>query len=374
MLFTQIPGLDSTKSRLLRAIQSRHIAHAQLFFGNEGGASLALALAYCRYLHCENRQPADSCGKCASCRKYDKLIHPDLHFVFPVATTKKVESKPLSQDFYPEWRAIVIQHPYFNLSDWLNHINADSKQGNISVDESREVVKKLSMKAFEGEFKILLLWLPEIMNIQSANALLKILEEPPPQTIFLLVCQDRKRLLATIISRLQMVQIPPFEDEAVQQHLQAKFSLSAAEAQQIAYLANGSMNEAYRVRYDAPNDLHEWFRAWMRECYGGRIKELIMRTDDFATWGKEEQKKLLLYGLGVCRESLVFQSGEGDLLRLSGDKLAFIKGFASTMNLDKLESLYKLLNEALYHLERNASVKITFLDMSLLLAQMMQQR
>lgn len=364
-MFNKIIGLSETKHQLIKAIQSQHIAHAQLFGGKEGSANLALALAYAQYLHCEDRQIEDSCGKCASCKKYEKFIHPDLHFVFPVATTKKITSKPLSQDFLSDWRKKVLEHPYFNLSDWLQTIEAENKQGNISVEESRNVIQSLSLKAFEGEFKILLLWLPEMMNTQAANALLKILEEPPPKTIFLMVCNDTKSLLATIISRVQMSRIPAFTDQEIEENLVEKFDVDSKKAIEITYLADGNLNEAIRLTKEDTNDNHTWFRDWMRACYKKDIADLVKRTDEFAALGKEGQKNLLLYGLGVCRETLVLQNAGKELLRLSGEKLNFIEGFAKTMSFEKLEYLYAHLNEAYYHLERNANVKILFLDVSL---------
>ena len=361
--------------RLLQALQSQHIAHAQLFFGTEGSANLAMALAYARYLHCENPQAEDACGSCSSCKKHQKLIHPDMHFVFPTATTKKVDSKPMSRDFIKDWREIVIQHPYFGLADWLESIGASDKQGNISVDESREIVKTLALKPFEGAYKILLVWLPEMMNIQSANALLKILEEPPPQTVFLLVSQDIKRMLVTIISRLQMVQIPTFTDKEVSQHLIQHFKLSQSEAEQIAYLADGNMNRAYHLRYEGSNhDLNDWLRQWMRDVYQVNWAGCLQHTETFDGWNREQQRNLLQYFLGVCRECLMLQAQSTDLLRVTGEQMKFIEGFSRTMPPEKLYDLYLLLGKAIFHLERNANTKILFFDLSREIAILMRKK
>jgi DNA polymerase-3 subunit delta' len=372
LLFQEIIGLYDVKQTLTQAVQNQHIAHALLFVGREGCANLPLALAFAQYLHCENRSTKDACGRCASCRKYEKLIHPDLHFVFPVAITKKVASKPLSQDYLPEWRKTILKNPYFGLTDWLNFIEAENKQGNISVEESRQIIQTLALKTYEGEFKILLMWLPEMMNIQSANALLKILEEPPPKTIFLLVSNDSKSLLTTIISRVQMVQIPSFSDADIQTYLAHYQDLSPEKAHDLAYLADGNLSEAIRLSHDTVNDNHILFRDWMRSCYKKDVADLVNKTDEFAGLSKESQKNLLIYGLGVCRESLIMLANNEKLLRLSGAKLDFIRGFAKTMSFEKLEFVYQQLNEAIYHLERNANAKILFLDMSLQLAARMR--
>jgi len=373
--FHAIPNLQATKTRLTQALQSQHIAHAQLFFGTEGSANLAMALAYARYLHCENPQTEDACGVCSSCKKHQKLIHPDMHFVFPTATTKKVDSKPMSRDFMKDWREIVLKQPYFELKDWLEHIGASDKQGNISVEESREIVKTLSLKPFEGAYKILLVWLPEMMNIQSANALLKVLEEPPPQTIFLLVSQDIKRMLVTIISRVQMVQIPTFIDKEVVEHLVTSFKLGQAEAEQIAYLADGNMNKAYHLRYEGANqDIHDWLRQWLRDVYQANWAGCFGHTETFDSWNREQQRNLLQYFLNICRECLMLQASSKDLLRITGEQMKFIEGLSKTLPTEKLYDLYPLLGKAIYHLERNANTKILFFDLSREIAVLMRKK
>lgn len=333
-----------------------------------------MALAYATYLHCENPQAEDACGACSSCKKHQKLIHPDMHFVFPTAITKKVESKPMSRDFIKSWREMILQQPYFGLSDWLEHIGASDKQGNISVDESREVVKTLSLKPFEGAYKILLIWLPEMMNIQSANALLKILEEPPPQTVFLLVSQDIKQMLVTIISRLQMVQIPTFVDSEVSSHLIEQFKLSQSEAEQIAYLADGNMNRAYHLRYEgAKNDLHDWLRQWLRDVYQVNWASCLAHTETFDSWDREAQKQMLEYFLNICRECLMHQASSKELLRVTGEQMKFIEGLTKILPTEKLYELYPLLGKALYHLERNANTKLLFFDLSREIAVLMKK-
>lgn len=370
MQFADIYGLTETKKRLLRAIKNRQIAHAQLFFGNSGCANLSLALAYACFIHCEQAQAEDSCGQCPSCKKHKKFIHPDLNFVFPVTTSKKVSTKPLSQDYLEEWRDALRQNPYLSLSRWLEIIGAENKQANISVEESRNIIKTLSLKAYEGGYKILMIWLPEFMNIQSANAILKILEEPRPDTLFLLVSQNYQKLLPTILSRVQSVQIPDFTDEEIQTNLLQHHDLDIQKVKNIAYLAAGDLNRALELVGEMAQDPHDFLRDWLRACYKSDFTQLYHFTEQFNQWAKDAQKSLFGYGLSTFREALVFKSGNLALMRMSDEKTKFVQGFSGTLNIEKIEDLYTIFNEAMYHLERNANAKITFMDVSLQLAKL----
>lgn len=231
------------------------------------------------------------------------------------------------------------------------------------------------MKPFEANYKILLIWLPEMMNIQSANALLKILEEPPPQTIFLLVSQDVKRMLATIISRVQMVQTPNFTDTEVSSHLIQQFKLPSNEAEQIAYLANGNMNSAYHLRYEgAKNDLHDWLRQWLRDVYQINWANCLTHAEAFDAWDREAQRNILQYFLNICRECLMLQARSKELLRVTGEQMQFIEGLTKTLPTEKLYDLYPLLDTAIYHLERNANTKLLFFDLSREIAILMRKK
>lgn len=374
MLFQQIKGLESTKKQLLKAVQNNHVAHAQLFWGQEGSASLALAWAYATYIHCENKQENGACGRCPACIKSQKLIHPDLNFVFPVTTTQKVKSKALSKDFMAEWREFLIENPYSNLNDWLEKIGADNKQGLISVEESRHIIQNLSMKPFESDFKIMIIWLPEKMNVQSANAILKVLEEPSPKTLFLMVCQEPDKLLATIISRVQALQIPNFTDEELAENLQSFFNIDSEKSQELAYLANGNLNEALYLSQNNQDDTHVFFRDWMRSCYKKDYTDLVKRGNDFAKLSKSIQRTILHYTLKVCRETMLWQSGGNEVLRLSQEKEKFVQGFSKVLSLSKTQFFYEQTNDSIRHLERNASPKIVFTDLSLCLSDLMQMK
>ncbi|TAF66182.1 MAG: DNA polymerase III subunit delta [Cytophagales bacterium] len=365
MLFGEIKALQDSKTKLIKAIQTRHIAHAQLFWGIEGSAALPMAMAYATYLLCENKQPNDSCGKCPACLKSQKLIHPDWHFIFPTATTKKISSKPTSQDFMVEWRAFLQKNPYASLSHWLAHIEAEDKQGNISVEESRNILSKLSLKAFESPYKIMMIWLPELMNLNAANAILKILEEPTPQTVFLLVSHDKRKLLTTIISRLQAVRIPQFSDKELAEILVEKYQIEVEKAQSVAFLADGNLNEALHLLEEVSINHFDLFRNWMRSCFKKDYKNLLQHTEQFSALSKDAQKSFLLYGLHISRETILWVEGASPLVRLRGQELEFVKNFSSFFPLHTAQTFSEKLNEAYYHLERNANAKIVFLDTSL---------
>ena len=373
MLFSQIPGLQEIKHTLINSVKNSHIAHAQLFAGTEGSANLSLALAYGMYINCENKQEEDSCGECASCSKYRKLIHPDLQFSFPFSATKQVPKDPLSPMFMKDWRAFVLENPYGNVQEWGNAIGAENKQLIISVDESRNIIKSLSMKSFEAEYKVMIIWLPEMMRGEASNAMLKILEEPPAKTIFILVTNNIEKIITTILSRTQKVMIPPFKDAEVKSYLIEHYELEDKKAGQLAYLADGNMDEAIRMISEVAEDNHQMFRDWMRLCYmllkkSSNIVEVVEWSEIFNKMGREGQKSLFQYGMNILRETLVYKyTGEG-LVRLQQEDLKFVENFAKILDDEKIDLISARLNESAYHIERNASAKITFIDTSFYIA------
>ena len=374
MLFSEIPGLQGIRTTLIQSVKNNHIAHAQLFLGTPGSGNLALALAYATYINCEDKKEDDACGVCPSCSKFNKLIHPDLHFAFPVTTTKNVSKDPLSNLFLKEWRSFVLQNPYADVNNWTNFIGSENKQPNISVEESRNIIKSLALKSFEAEYKVLILWLPEFMNASAANAMLKILEEPPAKTLFLLVSNNSERLLTTILSRTQLVNVPPFTDEQVYKGLVEKYHVEEKQAKQLAYLADGNFNEALRLMKETEEDNHQIFRDWMRSCFKkNNLGELVSWSEQFHALNKEAQKNLFAYGLNIFREALIFKYHGEKLLRLQEEDLKFIDGFSKILDQEKIEHIYREINKAYYHLERNASAKILFLDISLYISSVLKK-
>ena len=311
MQFAQIPNQSAVKALLRQSVQRQHVAHAQLFRGQEGGAALALALDYAQFLNCETRglDAEDSCGHCPACTKTAKLAHPDLNFIMPVTTTKTVSKDAVSSKFMAEWRAFVRENPYQGLNDWMQHIGAENKQGNISKDEAVQILKLVSLKAFEARFKIVVLWLPELMHPAAANAVLKLLEEPPPATIFLLVSHAPEQLLPTIISRVQPVVVRPFSEDDITAYLRDKYQVPEVKARQVAQLAEGSLGAAIASRdANADHDYFEFFRDWMRLCFsfGSKAADILKKSEEFQKLGRENQKELLSYSLGLLRKVLLF--------------------------------------------------------------------
>ena len=374
MYFSDITGMKETKQRLLNAVKSNHVAHAQLFAGTQGSANLALALAFATYINCEDKKDEDSCGQCFSCIKYNKLIHPDLHFIFPVSTTKAVNKDPLSINFLKEWRSFLTSKPYSDLNNWGSFIGAENKQLSISVEEARNIIKTISLKSFEAEYKVLIIWLPEFMNSSGSNAILKVLEEPPYKTIFLLVTNNSEKIITTILSRTQRVSVRAFRDEEIGEELQFKFKVEEKKANRLAYLANGDMNEAIRILEEEEDDSHELFRNWMRNCYKkNNIADLLSFLDEVNKLGREGQKSLLLYGLNIMRECLVFKYAK-ELSRTEKEEYAFVEKFSQAITERKVSNISSFLNESYYHIERNGSAKIIFLDTSFKISEILKSR
>ncbi|MCC9137275.1 ATP-binding protein [Pontibacter silvestris] len=368
MQFATIIGHQETKQLLLKSVQQNHVAHAQLFLGQEGSANLALALAYATYINCENKLPDDSCGTCGSCVKMNKLVHPDFNFVMPVTSTKSVSKDVLSQKFLGEWREFILTSPYQGLNEWMQHIGAENKQGNISKEESRQLVKLVSLKAFEGDYKIVLIWLPELMHSAAANALLKLLEEPPSKTLFLLVSQSAEKLLATITSRTQIMQVRNFTEQEIIQYLQEQQNTDQTTAYQISQLAEGNLNAAIKLTAEISSDYFTFFTEWMRYCYSYKFGEMIDMSEKFQTSGRENQKNFLLYALNLFRKVMLFGVDASLVSYLPPNELDFVQKFSKVITGNNAGQLAEELNQAHYHIERNANPKMVFVDSSIQIA------
>lgn len=361
MKFSDIPGLDATKEKLSRAANSGKVAHAQLFAGQEGSANLTMALAYAALLNCDNPLDGDACGECPSCQKIHKAIHPDVHFIFPVSTTKKKTKNVNSDTFIEAWRSFIVQNPYGGAFEWAMEFGGEDKQLNISREESRNIIKKLALKAFEGRYKIMIIWGAEYMHPTAANALLKLFEEPPANTVFLLVTNDKTKILGTIISRTQLLAVRPFNNDEIASYLQQKFQLPTVKTKQMAAMAMGNLNQALKLVNEVQDDTQQMFEQWMRICFSRQLVEMTRMTDEFFGMGKINQKGLLLNALSNIHESLMSQHG-------IGGEIPFNVKFASAVSFQKLSKLYDTLNTAMYHLERNGNARIIFLDTSLQIA------
>jgi DNA polymerase-3 subunit delta' len=281
MNFSQIPGQQEIIGKLIRSVREERVSHAQLFTGPDGCGSLALALAYARYVSCETRTNHDSCGTCKSCVKYEKMIHPDLHFVFPVIRNKK-DSEPVSDSFLPEWREFVKKSPFFTINSWLDSIEVGNAQGLIFSSEAAEIIKKLSLKTFESDFKIMIIWLPEKMHPSAANKLLKLIEEPPDRTLFLLVSDEPDKVLPTILSRCQLVRLPGFTNDEISDYLIGKFNADKKKASEIAGVANGNIIKALELYENEDSSLEnlERFKNLMRFAWKRDIILILSWSDN----------------------------------------------------------------------------------------------
>ncbi|MBW6483177.1 MAG: DNA polymerase III subunit delta' [Vicingaceae bacterium] len=374
MFFKDIVGYRETKKKLLHIINNDRISHAQLFLGKEGSGNLAMALAYAQYVNCQQKGAEDSCGTCPSCIKFQKLVHPDLHLVFPVATNEKVKKDPVSANFLDRWRAAFLNNPYFTLADWQEIAETGNKQLLINTKESSDILKALSLKTYEAEYKIMLIWFPEKMNASSSNKLLKILEEPPKKTLFLLVASFAEQLLPTIISRVQLVKLNPINEEELTDYIIEKYQLPKDKAENIARLSDGNVNQLIRIieKGDDTEFFQNTFVQLMRSAFVGNVPGLIDWTDEMAKIGREKQKQFLIYGLHLFRESLIMNYGDVALSKKNSKEAEFLKKFAPYIHGTNCMDTIELFNDAVYHIERNANPKILFLDVALKLTKLLR--
>ena len=369
MNFSQIPGQKNIISKLIQTVKNDKVSHAQIFAGAEGGANLALALAYAKYINCEDRLENDSCGKCKSCVKYEKMAHPDLHFVFPVIKTKK-EKDPISDDFIKEWREFVGKMPFFTINNWFDNIEVGNSQGMIYSSEASEIIRKLNLKTFESDYKIMIIWLPEKMNETSANKLLKMVEEPPAKTLFLLVSNEPDKVIPTILSRCQMVKIPRFDDSDIETYLIEKFADIAKEkAAAISHVANGNIVKAIELCRSESSSLEnlEKFRNLMRFAWKRDILSLINWSEIVASTGRELQKEFISYALRLLRENLMLTLGQekNNLVFLTEQETDFSKNFHPFINEKNIYILTDEFSLAYAHVEANGNSKVIFLDLAL---------
>ena len=368
MNFARIPGQKEIKAKLLRSVKEERVSHAQLFSGPDGCGSMALALAYARYISCENRTDFDSCGVCKSCVKYEKLIHPDLHFVFPVIKGKKA-TDPVSDNYIEEWREFVKKSPYFTINNWMDSIEVGNAQGMIFASEASEIIKKLSLKTFESDFKIMIIWLPEKMHQATSNKLLKMIEEPPEKTLFLLVSDEPDKVIPTILSRCQLVKIPSFNSRDIEVYLKESFGIAVEKAKDIARVSNGNITRAIELCENEDSALAnlERFKSLMRFAWKRDIISLISWSEETAATGREAQKNFILFSLRLLRENLMLSLDQmkNNLVYLTGNEADFSGKFHPSINQNNIYPLNEELNLVYSHIESNGNAKIIFLDLAL---------
>ena len=377
MKFTEIIGQERVKSMLTRSADSGRVSHAQLFTGGSGMGTLPLALAYAQYLNCTDRSKGDACGVCAACVKMHALVHPDLHFVFPVngPKGKSGSEKPLSDFFLPKWRAMVQQTGgYFDEQQWYEAIEIENQQGLITRNEADEVIRKLSFKAYEGRYKIMVIWLPERMRTEAANTLLKILEEPWERTLFLLISESPARLLPTILSRTQEVAVPRIGEADLAHYLVAKHGLEAAHASTVARLSGGDLLTASRLlaaeREGVTEEHFDLFVALMRLSYNNKHMELLEWAETIAGLGREAQKQFLENAVLLLRNSYMLNAGMEDIVFLWGKELAFCRNFAPFIGNHNIEPLVREMELAMAQVGQNGNPKLIFPHFALAVSKM----
>lgn len=362
MQFNQIIGHAALKARLIGNIREGRVAHAQFYLGQRGSGVLPLALAYATYLLCENPREGDSCGQCDSCTMVDKLAHPDLNLVFPIFFTDKVKT---CEPYLADWRAAVKKMPYMDAEMWRASLTGENKQLRMGVDIAAEVVRKLSLKPFRGGWKVMLIWLPEMMDPAMANKLLKVLEEPDPRTVFLLAGESQDRILPTILSRTQLVKVPAIGPGELATALQASFPVMTGElAHAIAARSEGDLLEAFAMAEGSEDQLFVFFRDWLRSCFANKVEEYASAGEYFAKMGREEQKALMTYALHLIRQCMLQWQDLPQLVTAIGEEMEFVKKFSALLTMASADGIRRELETAHAHLERNANPRVLFLDLS----------
>lgn len=367
MKFSGVIGQEEIINKLSRSVRDHRVSHAQILAGPQGSGKLALAIAFAQYICCSNRQEDDSCGVCPSCIKYEKLVHPDLHFVFPVIS--KGTGEVVCDNYISEWRAFVNKSPYFNLNRWLAEIGVKNQQGLIYATEAGEIIKKLSLKTYESDYKVMIIWMPERMHPATSNKLLKMIEEPPDKTLFLLVSEEPDLILPTIMSRCLFVRVPAIKKEALSEQLKKEFSIDEHRAGIIARLSQGNYIRA--VEFIEENQARKAslssFISMMRLAYKRDIPALAEWSEEMATRGREAQKGFLAYSLSQLRDNYILNIADAadNLVFLEGEEEDFAKNFNAFITNKNISSLNNELSLAHSHISSNGNPKIIFLDLAL---------
>ena len=381
MQFSKILGLPHIKQHLTASADMGRVPHAQLFVGPEGCGALPMAIAYAQYLLCGNAGGTNEGGDSSCNTKCNHLTHPDLHFAFPVSASGSVKKHPVSDHFLEQWREFVKEQPYGNLFDWYRAIGIEKKQGQIGVDEAHDIVRKLSLKAYEGGYKIMIIWMAERMNTSASNKLLKLIEEPPARTVLIMIAEDEEQLLPTLRSRCQVLHFPPLPEPVIVEGLVEK-GASREEAVQIAQEANGNFNRAQDLMLQDSEDLvfEQWFVQWTRTAFKAKgnksaIHELILWSEEVAKTGRETQKKFLSYCISLIRQAMLLNYQAPELVYIKMRQPDFkLEKFAPFVHENNVLPMVAELENARYHIIRNGNARIIFTDLSIKLTRLLHTR
>lgn len=382
MLFSEILGLDHIKNHLTTTADRGRIPHAQLFTGSHGSGILPIAIAYAQYILCNNSGQENQ-GEHPGCNsQFKNLSHPDLHFAFPVATNDKIKSHPVSNNFLESWRAFIKENPYGSLFDWYQRIGIENKQGQIGVDEAHEIVKSLSLKSYEGGYKVMLIWMADKMNTSCSNKLLKLIEEPPEKTLFLLIAEDEEQIIQTIRSRCQVLRFPPLAEAVITEKLVNSYHLDKSLAKKVAIQSNGNYAQAqHLVNKDSGDEQFEaWFISWVRSAFKAKgnkasILDLISWSEEISGLGRETQKNFLLYCLNFFRQALLMNYNTTPLVYMQLHAPDFkLEKFAPFIHGSNITGIVQETEEAIYHIERNGNSKIILTDLSIKLTRLLHKK
>lgn len=370
MKFSQIIGQQTVKQKLIKTVRENRVSHAQLFLGTEGSGKLALAIAYAQYINCTDRTTEDSCGICPSCIKYAKLVHPDLHFIFPTAATDKIE-KPVSLDFIAQWRELLLQSKgYVDLPAWYEKIGIERKQAIINTRDCSEILKTLSYKSYEAEYKVMIIWMVEKLFHAAAPKILKILEEPPDKTLFILISENQEQILKTILSRTLFIKISPIEEDSLIKALIEDGNDIAAVNDTVRISGGNYLKASLQLKMRSEESQNfSRFIIWMRLCFSGRMIETMDFISEISKISRDEQKAFLNYSLRMIRQALFVETESNELVRMNNEESGFIIGSGSKrfypyVHKKNIHLIAGELNESIYHIERNAHAGILFLDLS----------
>jgi len=358
MQFKDVYGHEKEKQQLVTAVNENRLSHALLFYGPEGNSALSLARALSQYINCSNKLDNDSCGTCSSCSKFSKFIHPDFHFSYPVYT-KKTGSPALSTDFIKEWRNLLLENPDINVNDWFQHIGGEKKNANISAAECNSIIKKLQLKNYEATYKIMIIWQADLLK-KEGNKLLKIIEEPPPNTLFILISHNVENILGTILSRTRQIKISLLDDESLQQYLIEKYQIDNQQAQQIASLAEGNLNSAIALTKQSENDFSALTVEWYQAAFKNDVVTANTLIDKINALGKQNQKHFVQYNLNFLRHTVLSAYSKKAINRINEREAKLMQFLSKNLNFSQLESLIELFNEQYYLIDRNVNVRIQY--------------
>ena len=381
MQFSDILGQDYIKNHLVKSALSGRIPHAQLFVGPEGCGTLAMAIAYSQFVLCNNIGSENNGGNESCNLKFKSLSHPDLHFVYPNVTNDDVKTKPKSADFIMDWREFVLQNPYGSLFDWYKHLGVQNKQGEIRVEDAQDILKSLALKSFEGGYKIMIVWMAEKMNIAASNKLLKLLEEPPEKTLFLLISENEEDIIQTIRSRCQVTHFGALPEAVIAKAMKDSYFLDENSALKVAHQAQGNYNKAMHIVKNDAEDFpfEKWFVEWVRAAFRAKgnasaIQDLILWSEEIAGLGREGQKQFLNYCIVFFRQALLLNYQTEKLVYLESSVANFsLEKFAPFVNGSNINAIFSELSDAIYHIERNGNAKIILTDLSIKLTRLIHK-